>query len=79
MVIFIFCVVCLQHLYVRFSNIPKLGHGVKVRACYPITANIPTYQHILSEGVEGYEGGEPAHELGDHAELDQILRLNIGK
>ena len=38
-----------------------------------------TDQHVLCEGVEGDQGGESAHKLGNHPELDQVLRLNLGK
>ena len=33
-------------------------------------------EHLLGEGVEGDEDGEPAHELGDHPELDEVLGLH---
>ena len=33
-------------------------------------------EHLLGEGVEGDEDGEPAHELWDHPELDEVLGLH---
>jgi hypothetical protein len=27
--------------------------------------------------VEGYEGGEPTHELRDHSEFDEVLGLHL--
>ena len=36
-----------------------------------------TDQHLLGERVEGDEGGEPAHKLRDHTELNQVLGLHL--
>ena len=34
-------------------------------------------KHLFGEGVEGDQGREPADELGDHAELDEVLGLDL--
>ena len=36
-------------------------------------------EHVLGEAVEGHDDGQPAHELGDHAELDEVARLHLAQ
>ena len=36
-------------------------------------------EHLLVKGVEGDEGGEAAHELRNHSEVDQVRPLHLGE
>ena len=52
-----------EHLVLRHHGVGRLAEDAD--------------EHVLVEGVEGDEGGEAAHELGDHPEVDQVGALHI--
>ena len=54
-----------EHLVLRHHGVGRLAQDAD--------------EHLLVEGVEGDEGGEAPHELGDHPEVDQVGALHLGE
>ena len=52
-----------EHLVLRHERVPGLGQDA--------------HEHVLVERVERDQGREPADELGDHSELDEVGGLDL--